>query len=88
VRARERIDRTRAVYQGSMQRLVVIAVVLVAYLRLAAGSLLDPYGTPAGQVVLIVPLAMWAGCVAWLRRLCRYQMPDRARAAITSGGGA
>jgi hypothetical protein len=88
VRARERIDRTRAVYQGSMQRLVVIAVVLVAYLRLAAGSLLDPYGTPAGQVVLIVPLAMWAGCVAWLRRLCRYEMPDRARAAVTSGGGA
>jgi predicted outer membrane lipoprotein len=87
VRARERIDRTRAVYQGSMQRLVVIAVVLVAYLRLAAGSLLDPYGTPAGQVVLVVPLAMWAGCVAWLRRLCRYEMPDRARAAVISGGG-
>lgn len=85
VRARERIDRTRAVYQGSMKRLVVIAVVLVAYLRLAAGPLLDPYATPAGQVVLIVPLAMWAGCVAWLRRLCRYEMPDRARAAMAGG---
>lgn len=86
VRARERIDRTRAVYQGSMQRLVVIAVVLVAYLRLAAGSLLDPYSTPVGQVVLIVPLAMWAGCVAWLRRLCRYEMPGRARSTATAGG--
>lgn len=85
VRARERIDRTRAVYQGSMKRLVVIAVVLVAYLRLAAGPLLDPYATTAGQVVLIVPLAMWAGCVAWLRRLCRYDMPDRARSAVVGG---
>jgi Flp pilus assembly protein TadB len=85
VRARERIDRTRAVYQGSMKRLVVIAIVLIAYLRVAAGPLLDPYSTPAGQVVLVVPLAMWAGCVAWLRRLCRYEMPARARSATVAG---
>jgi tight adherence protein B len=85
VRARERIDRTRAVYQGSMKRLVVIAIVLIAYLRVAAGPLLDPYSTPAGQVVLVVPLAMWAGCVAWLRRLCRYEMPARTRSATVAG---
>ena len=79
VRARERIDRTRAVYQSSMKRLVVIAVVLIAYLRLAAGTLLDPYGSAVGQMVLTVPLAMWVGCIAWLRRLCRYELPRRYR---------
>jgi len=81
VTARERIDRTRAVYHGSMKRLVVIGAVLVAYLRLAAGDLLQPYDTPVGQVVLLLPIGMWAGCVVWLRSLCRYEMPRRTRLA-------
>lgn len=79
VRARERIDRTRTIYQSSMKRLVIIAVALVAYLRVAAGELLAPYGTVTGQVVLALPLTMWVGCVVWLRRLCRYQLPRRYR---------
>lgn len=80
VRARERIDRTRAVYQGSMRRLIVIGAALIAYLRLAAGDLLDAYDTPTGQVVLLLPLTMWAGCIWWLRALCRYEQPARAGA--------
>lgn len=79
VTARERVDRTRAVYQNSMKRLVYIGGGLVAYLHVAGGDLLDPYGTPAGQVALALPLAMWVGCIAWLRSLCRYELPARAR---------
>jgi hypothetical protein len=79
VRARERVDRTRAIYHSSMKRLIVIAIVLIAYLKFAAGDLLDAYGTPAGQVVLMIPLAMWAACVLWLRSLCRYEAPTRYR---------
>jgi len=81
VTARERIDRTRAVYQSSMKRLVVIGALLVAYLRFAAGGLLDPYNTPVGQVVLLLPLSLWLGCVLWLRSLCRYESPGRYRLA-------
>jgi hypothetical protein len=76
--ARERIDRTRAVYQASMQRLVVIGCVLIGYLRLAGGNLLRPYDTAVGQVVLLLPLGMWLGCILWLRSLCRYEIPTRA----------
>jgi hypothetical protein len=79
VTARERIDRTRAIYQTSMQRLVVIGALLVTYLRFAGGDLLRPYDTPVGQIVLVVPLAMWLGCVLWLRSLCRYELPRRFR---------
>ncbi len=79
VTARERIDRTRSVYQSSMKRLVVIGALLVAYLEFAGGDLLQPYGTAVGQVVLFVPLAMWLGCVLWLRSLCRYDLPPRSR---------
>lgn len=84
VTARERIDRTRAVYQQSMQRLVVIGALLVGYLRFAGGDLLEPYSTAAGQIVLALPLAMWAGCVMWLRSLCRYELPRRGRIAAVS----
>lgn len=81
VSARERVDRTRAVYQRSMQRLVLIGAALVAYLEVAGGDLLDPYGTAVGQVVLLLPLGMWLGCVLWLRSLCRYELPARNRPA-------
>ena len=83
VSARERIDRTRAVYQSSMKRLVIIGALLVAYLRFAAGDLLDPYNTATGQVVLLLPLGLWLGCVLWLRSLCRYESPGRYRIAET-----
>lgn len=81
VTARERIDRTRAVYQSSMKRLVVIGGLLVVYLRFAAGGLLDAYNTAVGQVVLLLPLSLWLGCVLWLRSLCRYDTPGRYRLA-------
>ncbi len=79
VTARERIDRTRAVYQSSMKRLIVIGAVLVGYLRFAAGGLLDPYNTAVGQVVLLLPLSLWLGCVLWLRSLCGYESVGRKR---------
>ena len=82
VTARERIDRTRAIYQGSMKRLVTIGALLVLYLRFAGGDLLDPYDSPLGQVVLLLPIGLWLGCILWLRSLCRYDLPARRRPAV------
>ena len=79
VTARERIDRTRAIYHSSMKRLVVIGAALVGYLELAGGDMLAPYDTAIGQVVLLLPLSMWLGCIFWLRSLCRYELPARYR---------
>jgi len=83
VTARERIDRTRAIYQSSMKRLITIGAVLVAYLEIAGGNLLQPYDSPIGQVVLLLPLGMWVGCVLWLRSLCRYGQPVRSPSTAT-----
>lgn len=83
VLARERIDRTRAVYQSSMKRLVVIGAVLVGYLKIAGGDLLQPYDSPVGQAVLILPLGLWLGCVLWLRSLCRYDVSRGVRVDTT-----
>jgi len=85
VTARERIDRARAVYQSSMKRLVMVGGLLVAYLRFVGGDLLTPYDAAIGQVVLLVPLGMWVGCVAWLRSLCRYELPRRYRIVGSAG---
>lgn len=81
VTARERIDRTRAIYHSSMKRLVLIGALLVGYLKVAGGDLLAPYDTAVGQVVLVLPLSMWLGCIFWLRSLCRYELPARYRVA-------
>lgn len=85
VTARERIDRTRAVYQSSMKRLVIIGGLLIAYLRFVGGDLLAPYDTAVGQVVLLLPLGMWLGCVLWLRSLCQYELPKRYRIVGSTG---
>ena len=90
VTARERIDRTRTIYRSSMKRLVMIGTALVLYLRFAGGDLLDPYDTPVGQVVLLLPIALWVGCILWLRSLCRYELPVRhgvTAAPARSGDG-
>ena len=61
------------------KRLVIIGALLVAYLKVAAGTLLQPYDTATAQVVLLLPLGMWLGCVLWLRSLCDYELPQRYR---------
>lgn len=85
--ARERIDRARAVYRHSMRRLVVIAALLIGYLRLAAADLVRPYGSPTGQVMLLIPLGLWTACILWLRSLCRDDSP-RVRTRATRGAAA
>lgn len=68
-----------------MKRLVTIGTLLVLYLRFAGGDLLDPYDTAIGQVILLLPIGLWFGCVMWLHALCRYNTPVRYRIARSEG---
>ncbi|GAA4731674.1 type II secretion protein F [Phytohabitans rumicis] len=72
---------------------IIIAVVLgcAAGLTLFAHDFLAPYGSPAGQLILAVIGAMFAGCLLWLVRTGR--VPDLPRIltnldnpAATQGG--
>lgn len=78
-RAREEIDRIRRTYQRAMRRLVVMTVLFVAGLYTFAGNLVAPYRSAAGQTWLIIPCALWAVCLIWLRRLTRYDLGARYR---------
>lgn len=75
--ARDQIDRLRARFESSMRRMLAILAALIAYLLIAAGDTLDEYSTAAGQVYLIVPIAIWATALWWLRQLSRYQRLGR-----------
>lgn len=79
LRARTEIDRLRRIYQRSMRRLVVMTVVFVGGLVVFAQDLLAPYRSVAGQIWLLVPLAMWVGCLVWLRQLTSYADEPRYR---------
>jgi hypothetical protein len=75
--ARDRIDRMRVNFERSMRRMLAILVVLLAYLVVVAPEVLEPYRTPAGQAWMVVPIAIWAASLLWLRQLSRYERGSR-----------
>ncbi|MEL6893457.1 MAG: hypothetical protein AAFP84_17830 [Actinomycetota bacterium] len=75
--ARDRIDRMRLNFHRSMRRMLVILAGLIAYMFIATGDTLAPYADPAGQAWLVIPVALWALSLAWLRRLSRYERIGR-----------
>ena len=75
--ARDRIDRMRLNFQRSMRRMLVILAALIGYMILVTGETLEPYSEPVGQMWLVVPVALWALSLMWLRRLARYERIGR-----------
>ena len=51
----------------------------IAGVLLFSPDLLRPYRSAAGQVWLVVPCGVWAACMAWLRRLMRFDQGARYR---------
>jgi Flp pilus assembly protein TadB len=77
VAAMQRVETTRTEAKTSA-RLVVIIVVLVGIgLYVFNRPLLAPYGSPAGQVVLLLAGAIWTGAAVWLQKLTRIPEPTR-----------
>jgi len=83
--ARDRIDRMRLNFQRSMRRMLVILAALITYMFVVTGETLDPYSQPLGQILLIIPVALWGLSLVWLRRLSRYERVGRyiSRTAVT-----
>jgi Flp pilus assembly protein TadB len=74
---RERVDRVRAQFEVSAKAMFAIGVFIVIFLLTVGKGTLDPYRSALGQIVLAVPLLMWAATFWWLKRLSRYEMPQR-----------
>jgi Flp pilus assembly protein TadB len=74
---RGRVSAGRASTRRSVQIVVGVTLVFVSGLSVFNPTYVAPYGTFAGQVVLLVILALFAAGFFWLRRLSTFDEPGR-----------
>jgi Flp pilus assembly protein TadB len=85
---RQRVMASRASTRRSVQIIVGVTILFVVGLPLLNPTYVEPYSTPAGQVVLAVVLGIFALGFLWMRRLSRLEMPKRFLVAAPSATGA
>lgn len=86
VRARRDIEAARAEDRQSIRLLLIVQVGILALLA-AVPSFAEPYGTGAGQVVMVVLLTGTAGLLVWMRVLALGRPAPRFFGAHLSGHG-
>jgi Flp pilus assembly protein TadB len=80
---RDRVESGRASTRRGVRIVVIVTLVFVLGLRLLNPEYVEPYGTPVGQIVLLVVIGLFAGGFWWLRRLSAFDLPQRF--LVTSG---
>lgn len=73
---RERVDRIRARFDFATKAMMLLATLIIGYLWLV-GRVAEYYRSPAGQVTLALPVATWVLSLWWMKRLARYELPQR-----------
>lgn len=81
---RRRVTADRRSTRRSVQIVVGVSVGMALVLALLDHSFLAPYDSLTGQLVLIVVAAIYAAGILWLRRLARFDTPQRL---LTAAGG-
>jgi Flp pilus assembly protein TadB len=74
---RERISAGRRSTRRSVQVVVGVTLFFVLGLRWFNPSYVAPYGSPTGQVVLLLVILLFAAGFYWLRRLSAFDLPGR-----------
>lgn len=77
VRARRAIDADRAKPRSNVRVLIAVTAVVLTVTLVFARDYLSPFGTPAGQVMLAVIVAVFAAAIGLLARITR--LPDAIR---------
>lgn len=93
---RQRMEAGRKTLRRSANIIVGVTLVFAGGLALFARQYVEPYGSPVGQFVLAIVIAIFAIGFMWLRKLAEYQAPARflaspeeiAQTQILAGGGA
>jgi tight adherence protein B len=70
VRMRRRIETDRAKPRATA-RYVTIIVILTTVALALTGDYVAPYGEPVGQILLILWLGAYLGCLLWMRQITR-----------------
>jgi len=74
---RRRVEGSRRSTRRSVQIVVFVTFVVSGLLIVFNQQYLEPYDTPAGQMMLAVVIGLFALGVFWLRRLAGVEVPER-----------
>ncbi|MBS2961979.1 type II secretion system F family protein [Actinocrinis puniceicyclus] len=74
---RQRVIAQRAGTRRSVQIIVGVVVAFVLGMALFNRNFVEPYGSPVGQLMLTVVLALFGLGFMWLRRLAKVESPGR-----------
>jgi Flp pilus assembly protein TadB len=83
---RRKINADRRSTRRSVQIVVLVAVAVALLLGVFNHSYVQVYDGPLGQAVLIVVAALYAAGFFWLRRLARFDAPERLLAGPVGAG--
>ena len=85
---RRKINSSRRSTRRSVQIVIAVSVLMAVGLAILDHAFLAPYDTVFGQLVLAVIVAIYALGIIWLRKLARFDMPQRLLGAATTVPGA
>ena len=74
---RRKINSSRRSTRRSVQIVIAVSVLMAVGLAILDHSFLQPYDSVFGQLVLAVIVTIYALGIIWLRKLARFDMPQR-----------
>lgn len=88
VRARREIESDRAKPRSTARLVTLITVGVLGFMSLT-GSYIAPYGSPFGQVVLVILLSAYVAVLIWMKHMARgTKLPRFIGASATTAKGA
>jgi Flp pilus assembly protein TadB len=81
---RRRVEANRRTTRRSVQIVVGVSVGTALFLSIVNRSYVSMYDSFTGQLVLAIVVGLFAAGFIWLRRLARYEMPQRFLASADS----
>ncbi|WP_208882437.1 type II secretion system F family protein [Streptomyces armeniacus] len=86
VQMRQRIEASRARMRTTVRTVMATTLTFAGGLTVLNAEFLRPYDTAAGQLMLLVVGAIFAGAFVWLRRIARIEEPQRFLADLDTVG--
>jgi Flp pilus assembly protein TadB len=74
---RTKVNAERRSTRRSIQIVVAVSVGLALVLAVFNRGYVHPYSSPLGQLILVIVAALYAVAFLWLRKLARFDQPER-----------